>query len=162
MTYVQRRTTSWPVRLQLVCESIGLVVRGALHAHFPGGEAAGHELLLDVRLVGLRVPAVVLVEPVLEDDLCRRDARLFELRFDNRARLLGIGSRGCVDEDRVSVVRHGQAVERQLLRQLLRARADVDAQPLEEATGLLLVELDADAPVVAGHRRQPSLRRGPL
>ena len=57
------------VRLQLVCESVGLVMRGALHTHFPGGEAAGNELLLDVRLVGLRVPAVLLVEPVLEDDL---------------------------------------------------------------------------------------------
>ena len=57
------------VRLELVCESIGLVVRGALHTHLPGGETSCDQLLLDVRLVGLRVPAVLLVEPMLEDDL---------------------------------------------------------------------------------------------
>ena len=60
------------VRLQLVGEVVGLLVRVALDAHLPGREAAGDELLLDVRQVGLRVPAVLVVEPVLEDDLARR------------------------------------------------------------------------------------------
>ena len=148
------------VRLQLVGEVVGLLVRVALDAHLPGREAAGDELLLDVRQVGLRVPAVIVVEPVLEDDLAGVDAGLLELGVDERASLRRFRRRRRVDEHRVGIVRHGEPVELELLGQLLRARRDVDAEPLEKASRLLLCQLDADAPVVPGHRAQPSLPRG--
>ena len=145
------------VRLQLVGEVVGLLVGLALDAHLPGREAAGDELLLDVRQVGLRVPAVIVVQPVLEDDLASGDAGLLELGVDERASLRRFRRRRRVDEHRVGVVRHREPVELELLGELLRARRDVDAEPVEEATRLLLFQLDANAPVVPGHRAQPSL-----
>ena len=92
------------VGLELVGELVRLVVLPAVDPHLPGRVAAFYEVLLHVGCVWLGVPPVLVVEPVLEDDLLRDDVRLFELRVDDRACLRGLGSRSCVHEHRVLVV----------------------------------------------------------
>jgi hypothetical protein len=113
-------------------------VRAAVDPNLPRRVAAGDELLLDIRCVGLGVPAILVVQPVLQHNLFGDDARLLQLGVDDGARLCGLRCGCCVHEHRVLVVRHREAVELQLVGELARTRADVYAQPLEEPAGSAL------------------------
>ena len=119
--------------LELLGELARRLGRSALDAHLPRGEAAV-ELLLLPRLAGrLVVPAVFLVDPVLDPARARLDAVLAELGLDDRVRLLGCRV-GCgVDEDRVVVARDREPLRLQLVRELARLDAEVAGEPVEEA-----------------------------
>ena len=81
----------------------------------------------------------------------RVDGEVAELGVDHRACALGFGVRAGVHEDFVVVGRDRESPFRKLLRELGGLVAQLEAEALEEAGGVLLLELDADAPVV-GHQ----------
>ena len=91
------------LRLELRRELLGFLARAALDAHLPRREALV-ELLLLPRL-GRRfvVPALLGVEPVLDLARLRLDAVRAQLGLDDGLRLLGVGLRAAVDEDRLVV-----------------------------------------------------------
>src|SRR5690348_9739969 len=141
------------VPFESVGELLGVVVRLALDADLPRGVPAIEHLFLP--RLGLRVvvPALLGVEPVLDAEDERLDVRFFELGFDDLERLPRLQPRRRVDEDRVTVARNREPSLLQLLRELPCLRPEVEADSLEEALGALVLELDADPPVVARHCR---------
>src|SRR5581483_5218309 len=136
--------------LESVGEGVRLLVRGAGDADLPGRVAVRDDLLLPPRLGRLVVPALLVREPVLDAHEPRLDARLPQLRLDDVAGVRCLVPGRGVDEERVALPRDGEPLGGELVRELARAGAEVEAEPLEEAARLL-VELDPDPPVVAGH-----------
>ena len=146
-------------------EPLGEVVRllagGTFDAHLPRSEAAVELFLLPRLARGLGVPAVLLVDPVLDAARPRVDAVLAELGLDHRVRALGFGTGRGVDEDGVGVVGDREPVRLQFFRELARFRAEVAREAVEQAGRVFLfLDLDPDAPVVVPHVvRERSLPR---
>src|SRR5947208_13976040 len=137
---------------ELVGELPSLVEALALDADLPGRVAALEQVLFDVRLRRLVVPAVLVVEPVLGHEPDGSQAFVLQLLLDDAAGLFGLQSGGGVDEHRVSVLGNGEPLIAQLGGQLIRV-ALREPEPLEQAAGSVLVgQLDPDAPVVGGHQ----------
>jgi hypothetical protein len=111
------------------------------------------ELVLLPRLVGrLVVPAVLLVEPVL--DLARDggDLVVVQKRLDDGARTLRLRARAGVDEDLAPIVGDGELALFELARELCGLAAELEAEPVEQVRDApLVLDLDADAVVVAGY-----------
>src|SRR5262249_24102235 len=108
------------------------------------------DVLLRLELLGrLVVPAVLVGEPVLDRPDPRLGGLFAQLRLDERARSLGLGPRACVDEDRLVVARDGEAPTFELLGKLAGLRAEVEPETLEQALGMLFLDIDPDAPVVS-------------
>src|SRR5439155_4776779 len=135
-----------------------LLLRSALHAHLPRGEAAVELLLLPGLAGRLVVPAVLLVEPVLDPARARLDSVLAEHRLHDRVSLFGRGAGRGVDVDGVLIARDREPVSLQVACELARLGAEVAREPVEETRRVLLLDLDRDAPVVVRHRAEPSLR----
>src|SRR5579859_2014335 len=128
-----------------------LLSGGALHPHLPRGEATT-ELFRFPRLAGLVVPAVLVVEPVLDLAGARLGAVRAKLRFDDPEGLLGFCVAVRVDEDRVVAARDREPSRSEILRELARLGVELAGESLEEAGRvLLLFDLDPDPPVVFGH-----------
>src|SRR6476646_195399 len=139
--------------LELIRKLTGLLARSALDAHLPRGEATLELFLLPRLARRLVVPAVLLVEPMLDPARSRLHAVLAQLRLDERVSLLGRRAGGRVDVDGVVVARDREPVSLQVVSELTRLGAEVACKPVEEAGGVLLfLDLDPDAPVVVRHR----------
>ena len=108
--------------LELVGELARRLVRSALDAHLPRGEAAVELFLLPGLAGRLVVPAVLLVEPVLDPARARLDPVLAEHGLDDRVRLLGRGAGRRVDVDRVVVARDRESLGLEVVRELARPR----------------------------------------
>jgi hypothetical protein len=105
-----------PVALSL--EAVGelscLLAGLTLDANLPRREPAVELFLLPRPARRLVVPAVLLVEPVLDPARPRLDAVLAELRLDDFQRLLRLGASVGVDEDCFAVAGDGETPLSQL------------------------------------------------
>src|SRR5205085_6259467 len=91
------------------------VVGVELDAHLPGRDPFLEQLLLRRGLARLVVPALLVVEPVLDlADGCL-DALRGDLALDDRAGLLRLGRRGGVDEELALVLRDHETPSLELL-----------------------------------------------
>src|SRR5439155_11418638 len=99
--------------------------------HLPRGEAALELFLLPRLARRLVVPAILLVEPVLDPARARREALLAELDFHDVVGELRFGSARCVDEDGVAVTRDREAARCQVLGELARLGVEIPSEPLE-------------------------------
>src|SRR5439155_17467771 len=79
------------VGFELLRKFTRLLARSAFDAHLPRGEAALELFLLPRLARWLVVPAVLLVEPVLDPARSRLDAVCTQLGLDDRVRALGLG-----------------------------------------------------------------------
>jgi hypothetical protein len=111
------------------------------------------ELVLFPRLVRrLVVPAVVLVEPVLDLAGDGGDPVVVQERLDDGAGALGLGARAGVNEDLVPVVGDGELALLELAGELRGLAAELEAEPIEQVRDAAFVlDLDADAVVVLGY-----------
>src|SRR5207342_3731498 len=140
-------------------ERVRLLAGRTLDAHLPGSETAVELLLLPRLARRLVVPAILLVEPVLDLARLRLDAVRAKLGLDHEQSLLGRRACGGVDVDGAAVARDREAVRLESLCELACLFVEVAGEPVEEAGSVLLfVDLDRDAPVVVRHRGEPSLR----
>src|SRR5262249_19548033 len=134
--------------LELIGELVRLLAGRALDPHLPRSVAAVELLLLPGLALRLVVPAVLLVEPVLDPALARLDAVRAQLRLDDRVRALGGRTRRGVDENRLVVARDRELLRLELLRELARLGVEIPRQPFEKPGRVLLfLDLDPDAPV---------------
>src|SRR5215468_2376792 len=140
---------------------VGLFARRTLDAHLPRCIAA-LELLLFPRLARrLIVPAVLLVEPVLDLTRPRFDAVRAKLRLHDCVRALCFGASPGVDEHCGAVARDDEPSGLELVRELPRLLVEVTAEPVEQPRGVFLfLDVDPDAPVVVGHASSLVCARG--
>ena len=142
-----------PLRLELVGELSRLLVRVALDANLPRRVALLEDLLVDVALRRLVVPALLFVQPVLDAALLGPEAVVAELGVDDVLRLLDLGPCRRVDENRLAVPGDGQPARFEILGELACLGAQVAPKPVEDARGVfLLFEFDVEPPVVGCHR----------
>src|SRR5712691_6135112 len=134
-----------------VGKRVGVVVRLALDPDLPGGIAVRAHLLLPRLLPRLVVPTRLAGEPVLDADEKRLDPGVVQLGLDDRLRLAGLEPRRRVDEDRLAVAGDRQPFVFELLGELSRSRAEVEAEARQEPARALSLEFDPDPPVVARH-----------
>src|SRR5207302_5236144 len=142
-----------PLALERLRQGLRLVTRGALDPDLPRRVAA-IELLLFPRLAGrLVVPPLLVLEPVLDAGRMCGAAEAAQLGLDHAVGALGLRLRRGVDEDLVAVPRDCEPALLQLARELARLLVEIGAEPVEQAAGMRLLDLDADAPVVCHGRR---------
>src|SRR6476620_9278894 len=75
-------------------------------------------------------------------------AVLPELRFDDVVGALGLGSRPCVDEQRLAVTGNDESPALEFVGEAARLRPEIEPESVEQAFGVLFLELDSDPPVV--------------
>src|SRR5207247_9726099 len=90
------------------------------------------------------------LEPVLAPDELWVEVELRELGLDRGHRLVELRLRGGIDEDGVLVVRDGEPLVAQVVRQVVGVGVD-EAEQAEQATGPFGAELDSQPPVVLWH-----------
>ncbi len=119
-------------------------------------DPALEQLLLDVGARRLRVPAILVVQPVLDRPDLGLEPVLAELCLDDRSGLLGLGRRLRVHEECVALAGDHQPRALELLGKLARLAAETAPEALEQAIGeVFALELDADPPIV-GHQATPT------
>jgi hypothetical protein len=137
--------------LEPVGELVGDPVRVAADPHLPRRVAALQLLLLPGLVRHLVVPALLGFEPVLDGAGEGGGSEVAQLGLDHRARSLRFVGRARVDEHLVVVVGDDEPPLLELARQLGGFVAELQPEALEEAGRLLVLDRDADAPVVPGH-----------
>src|SRR5262249_29710972 len=107
-----------PLGREPLGELARLLPRGTFDTHLPRRVAVLELFLLPRLTRWLVIPAVLLVEPVLDLAGARLDAAFAQLRIDDGVRLLGCGEGSGVDEDRLAVAGNGEPAVLQLLGEL--------------------------------------------
>src|SRR5438477_1338108 len=138
-----------PVRLERLGKRLGLFAGGALDPNLPGRVAVVQLFLFPGLALGLVVPALLGLEPVLDPARARRAAEGSDLRLDHGQGALGLGPRRRVDEARGSVAGDCETLPLELPRELASLVVELDTEPLEQRV-VHVFDVDADAPVV-GH-----------